>query len=69
MLHLALVQSTEAHAEILSIDPSAALRIPGVVDYVDVRDIPPGGTNTPGIDGKAFMIDDSPIFANGKVNN
>uniref|UniRef100_F1KS69 Xanthine dehydrogenase/oxidase n=1 Tax=Ascaris suum TaxID=6253 RepID=F1KS69_ASCSU len=67
MLHLALVQSTEAHAEILSIDPSAALRIPGVVDYVDVRDIPPGGTNTPGIDGKAFMIDDSPIFANGKV--
>uniref|UniRef100_A0A914ZT67 Xanthine dehydrogenase n=1 Tax=Parascaris univalens TaxID=6257 RepID=A0A914ZT67_PARUN len=67
MLHLALVQSTEAHAEILSIDPSAALRIPGVVDYVDVRDIPPGGTNTPGIDGKTIMADDSPIFANGTV--
>ncbi|VDM39335.1 unnamed protein product [Toxocara canis] len=67
MLHLALVQSTEAHAEIISVDPSAALQIPGVVDYVDVKDIPSGGTNMPGMDGKLFMIDDSPIFADGKV--
>jgi len=34
MLHLALVRSTEPHAEIAGIDPSAALAMPGVVAVV-----------------------------------
>jgi xanthine dehydrogenase/oxidase len=39
-LHGCLVLSTKAHAKILSVDYSAALAIPVVVDYVDRHDLP-----------------------------
>ncbi|KAJ9138661.1 Xanthine dehydrogenase [Pleurostoma richardsiae] len=39
-LHGCMVLSTKAHAKIKSIDYSAALEIPGVVDYIDKDDMP-----------------------------
>ena len=39
-LYGCLVLSTKAHAKIKSVDYSAALNIPGVVDYVDKEDMP-----------------------------
>lgn len=56
------VTSTKAHANILSIDPSAALAVPGVVDYVDYRDVP--GSNMYGP-----MVHDIPLFAEKEVRN
>lgn len=35
--HAALVLSTEAHARIISIDPSSALAVEGVLAYVDAK--------------------------------
>lgn len=35
--HAALVHSSEAHARIVSIDPSEALAVEGVLAYVDAR--------------------------------
>ena len=66
MLHGALVQSEIAHGKIQNIDWSEALRVPGVIDYACVDDIPPNGTNQPGLDGK-FVYDDTEIFARDKV--
>lgn len=39
-LFLALVTSKRAHAKIVHIDASAALLIPGVLGFIDHRDIP-----------------------------
>ncbi|KAH3859136.1 hypothetical protein DPMN_101852 [Dreissena polymorpha] len=39
-LYLAFVTSSKAHARILSVDPSEALAMPGVVDYVSHKDVP-----------------------------
>ncbi|XP_053408870.1 xanthine dehydrogenase/oxidase-like isoform X2 [Mercenaria mercenaria] len=39
-LFLSLVMSRRAHAKILSVDPSAALKIDGVHGFIDHRDIP-----------------------------
>lgn len=39
-LYGVIVQSSEAHAKILSVDCSRALAYPGVVDYVSWKDIP-----------------------------
>ncbi|XP_007494654.1 aldehyde oxidase 4 isoform X1 [Monodelphis domestica] len=39
-LHLAVVTSTRAHAKILSIDISEALKFPGVVDVITAKDVP-----------------------------
>ncbi|TKR80121.1 hypothetical protein L596_014247 [Steinernema carpocapsae] len=69
LLHLGYVLSTEAHAEIVSVDTSAAFAVPGVVDYVDLKDIPKGGSNRPCTLGIAINFDDSPIFAEGKVES
>ncbi|KAL1864392.1 hypothetical protein VTK73DRAFT_5912 [Phialemonium thermophilum] len=44
-LYGCLVLSTKAHARIKSVDFSAALDIPGVVDYVDKRDMPSSKAN------------------------
>lgn len=44
-LAAAPVLSTEALAKIVSVDASAALALPGVVAWVDVKDIPEGGKN------------------------
>lgn len=38
-LHAALVMSTKAHARILSVDPSKALALEGVVQYFDHKDV------------------------------
>lgn len=39
-LYAVIVPSTEAHAFIKNVDPSQALSMPGVVDYVYWKDIP-----------------------------
>merc|ERR550532_2814808 len=41
-LFMALVCSTVAHAKLLSVDPTAALAVPGVVRFLDVKDVPEG---------------------------
>ena len=38
-LFLALVTSKHAHANILKVDPSAALDVPGVVGFIDHTDV------------------------------
>ncbi|KAJ5732781.1 hypothetical protein N7493_004262 [Penicillium malachiteum] len=58
-----MVLSTKAHAKILSVDPSAALDIPGVVDYVDHRDLPNPEANWWGA-----PVSDEQFFAVDKVN-
>lgn len=42
---MGLVLSKKAHANIKSIDTTAACLIPGVICYVDAKDIPPVGRN------------------------
>ncbi|XP_067682373.1 xanthine dehydrogenase/oxidase-like [Haliotis asinina] len=39
-LYLSMVISTKPHARLVTVDPSEALSLPGVVDYIDHRDIP-----------------------------
>ena len=48
--------STKAHARILNVDPSKALQMQGVVDYVSWKDIP--GENKHGV-----IIQDEKVFA------
>lgn len=59
-LAAAPVLSTEALAKIVAVDTSAALALPGVVAWVDVKDIPEGGKN---VDASCRDI----IFADGLV--
>ncbi|MED6259817.1 hypothetical protein ATANTOWER_000009 [Ataeniobius toweri] len=58
-LYLALITSTKAHARILSVDVSAAERLPGVVCCLFASDVP--GSNITG------MRQDETIFADGQV--
>lgn len=44
-LYGAIVFSTKPHAKLVSVDPSEALRLPGVTHFVDIDDIPEGGSN------------------------
>ena len=60
-LFLALVVSSKAHAKIVHVDPTAALLMPGVVDYVDYRDVP--GNNQTGY----YAAKDEEIFASVEV--
>lgn len=60
-LCLALVQSTKAHADIVSIDWSAALAMPGVVDKIDHTDVP--GSNATGLP----VANDEEIFISKTV--
>ncbi|ODV89306.1 hypothetical protein CANCADRAFT_32605 [Tortispora caseinolytica NRRL Y-17796] len=56
------VLSTKARAKILSVDFSAALEVPGVVDYVDINDLPNREANMWGsVNGY------EPFFADGEV--
>ncbi|XP_014677287.1 PREDICTED: xanthine dehydrogenase/oxidase-like, partial [Priapulus caudatus] len=55
-LYLGLVLSSKTHATIVSVDESQAMKIPGVVAFVDHRDVP--GSNKTG----SIMIDEE-IFA------
>lgn len=56
-----MVLSTKAHAKILSVDASAALDIPGVIDYVDHKDLPNPQANwwgAPKSDEQFFAVDE-----------
>lgn len=46
-LYLALVTSTQAHAKLLKVDPTKALSMTGVVDFISHKDVP--GHNTWGV--------------------
>ncbi|XP_078618398.1 xanthine dehydrogenase/oxidase-like [Branchiostoma floridae x Branchiostoma japonicum] len=59
-LYLGLVISKKAHAKIVSIDPSEALKMPGVETFVSAEDVP--GSN---ITGPVVM--DEEVFATEKV--
>ena len=56
------VLSTEAHANLVSVDPSAALAVPGVVRFMDVNDVPVGI-----VPFKIWSNKDEEIFAKDKV--
>ena len=58
-LYVALVTSQKARARLVSVDPSAALAIEGVVGYLDHKSVP--GSNEVGAFGP------SPVFAVGEV--
>ena len=60
-LHGAFVISTKAHAKLVGVDPSAALRIPGVIDFVCHKDVP--GTNVTG-----SIVKDEEVFASDTVS-
>ena len=60
-LFMALVLSSQAHAEILSIDPSEALALPGVRGFFSAKDIE-GDQNKFG-----SVIYDQEVFASSKV--
>ena len=47
MVHLALVRSPHAHARILRVDAAAALRLPGVLSVLTVRDAPELAASVP----------------------
>ncbi|KAK7462501.1 hypothetical protein BaRGS_00038470 [Batillaria attramentaria] len=58
-LFMGLVQSTEAHARLVKVDPSPALAMPGVVDFVSHLDVP----------GKNIWSGDMEAFASKEVFN
>lgn len=59
---IAYVTSTKAHAKILSVDTTEAMKSPGVVDYINYKDVP--GHNNFGM-----WTSDSQIFAVDKVKH
>lgn len=62
-LHAAWVLSTKARAKILSVDYTAALDLPGVVDKVDIDDVPSKEANTFGA-----PFHDEVVYADGEVH-
>ena len=66
-LYGVLVLSTKAHAKILSVDPSPALDLPGVVEWVDHHDLPNPEANwwgAPNCDETFFALDE--VFTAGQ---
>ncbi|KAF2497461.1 xanthine dehydrogenase [Lophium mytilinum] len=66
-LYGCLVLSTKAHAKLISVDPSAALDLPGVADYVDHHDLPNPQANwwgAPVCDETFFAVDE--VFTAGQ---
>lgn len=60
-LFACMVLSTKPHAKVLSVDASKALDIPGVVDYVDHKDLPSPEANwwgAPKSDELFFAVDE-----------
>ncbi|RAL17538.1 putative xanthine dehydrogenase HxA [Aspergillus homomorphus CBS 101889] len=60
-LYGCMVLSTKAHAKLLNVDPTDALDIPGVIDYVDHTDLPNPGANywgAPNADELFFAVDE-----------
>ncbi|TCP41812.1 molybdopterin-dependent oxidoreductase [Rhodovulum marinum] len=62
MLHMAVLRSPHAHAEILSIDTSEAEAMDGVACVITADDVP-------GKDGFGVFVHDQPIMARGKVRH
>jgi xanthine dehydrogenase/oxidase len=67
-LYGCLVLSTKAHAKLKSVDYSAALDIPGVVDYVDKNDMPSARANRWGAPHfqETFFAEDE-VYTAGQV--
>jgi xanthine dehydrogenase/oxidase len=66
-LYGCMVLSTKAHARLLSVDPSPALDLPGVVDWVDHRDLASPEANwwgAPSCDEVFFAVDE--VFTAGQ---
>ena len=62
-----MVLSTKAHARILSVDPSPALNLPGVYEWVDHHDLPDEKANwwgAPTCDETFFAVDE--VFTAGQ---
>ena len=62
-----MVLSTKPHAKILSVDPSPALELPGVADWVDHHDLPNPEANwwgAPSCDETFFAVDE--VFTAGQ---
>ena len=60
-LYGVMVLSTKAHAKIISVDPSPALDLPGVVEWVDHHDLPNPEANwwgAPSCDEVFFALDE-----------
>ena len=67
-LYGCLVLSAKPHARLLSVDASAALDLPGVVDYVDHKDLPNPEVNwwgAPNCDEVFFAVDE--VFTAGQT--
>lgn len=66
-LYGVMVLSVKAHARLLDVDPSPAMDLPGVVDWVDHRDLPNPEANwwgAPNCDEVFFAIDE--VFTAGQ---
>ncbi|KAF2141261.1 uncharacterized protein K452DRAFT_318915 [Aplosporella prunicola CBS 121167] len=66
-LYGCMVLSTKAHAKLLGVNPSAALDLPGVVDWVDHTDLPSPEANwwgAPCCDEVFFAVDE--VFTAGQ---
>lgn len=66
-LYGCLVLSTKAHAKLKNVDPSPALDVPGVVDYVSHKDLPNEQANwwgAPSCDEVFFAVDE--VFTAGQ---
>ena len=67
-LHAGFVLSQRAHAVLKKVDPSEALQMPGVVDFVTYKDIPDGGSNIwnpPAMD-ETFFAEDK-VYTVGQI--
>lgn len=62
MLHTQVLRSPHAHAQIVSIDTSAAEALPGVECVITAQDVP-------GTDGFGVFVHDQPVMARGKVRH
>jgi xanthine dehydrogenase/oxidase len=66
-LYGAMVLSAKAHAKLLSVDPSPAFELPGVVEWVDHNDLPNPQANwwgAPNCDEVFFAVDE--VFTAGQ---
>ncbi|XP_033728479.1 xanthine dehydrogenase/oxidase-like [Pecten maximus] len=59
-LYVHPILSTRAHAQIISVDKSAAITLPGVVDFLDA-------TTVPGQNKWGLFAQDEPLFAENEV--
>ncbi|KAM9305619.1 aldehyde oxidase 1-like [Gastrophryne carolinensis] len=62
-LFIAFVGSKKAHAKILSVDPSDALKVPGVVDIIRAKDVP--GVNE--ISGQGPLFSEKEVVCVGQI--